>query len=287
MSDPGAVPIDPANADQLRIWNTDDGAFWAANADQFEQSTSVFRAALSEAARVRPSDHVLDVGCGTGEDSCEAARRANAGAVLGVDLSGPMLAQARDRAEAAGLDNVEFVAGDAQIYPFDPESYDVVISRMAVMFLADPLAAFANLARALRTTGRLVVMVWQAPADNEWTRAIIGAVTAELPASEPPAPGTPGPFALADPVRAGALLQAAGFRDLVTTPVTGPLWFGSGVEDALNFLTGFGAPKYVLSQSDDAAGNRLRSRLRAVLEEHVTSTGVTLDAAAWIYSARR
>ena len=151
MSDPGAVPVDPANADQLRIWNTDDGAFWAANADQFEQSTSVFRAALIEAARVRPSDHVLDVGCGTGEDSCEAARRANAGAVLGVDLSGPMLAQARDRAEAAGLDNVEFVAGDAQIYPFEPESYDVVISRMAVMFLADPLAAFANLARALRS----------------------------------------------------------------------------------------------------------------------------------------
>ncbi|HEX6683314.1 MAG TPA: methyltransferase domain-containing protein, partial [Candidatus Limnocylindrales bacterium] len=213
--------------------------------------------------------------------------RADAGSVLGIDLSRPMLARARRRAKAAGLGNVQFVAGDAQIHPFDPGSYDVVISRMAMMFMADPSAAFANLARALRSGGRLAVMVWQAPAANEWTQAIVGAVTAELPAGQPPAPGAPGPFALADPVRAGALLEAAGFTDLATTPVAGPLWFGSDVDDALEFLTGFGAPKYALDQLDPSAADRLRDRLRAVLGDHVTASGVSLEAAAWIYSAQR
>src|SRR5205085_7422709 len=132
---------------------------------------------------------------------------------LGVDLSSQMLALARETATAEGLTNVEFRHADAQVEPFESAAFDVVISRMGSMFFGDPIAAFANLHRALRPGGRLTLLTRQSIADNEWLtefRAAM-AVGRELPA---PPPEAPSPFALCDPDRVRAILGAAGLADV-------------------------------------------------------------------------
>jgi ubiquinone/menaquinone biosynthesis C-methylase UbiE len=123
---------------------------------------------------IRPQDRVLDVGCGAGQTTRDAARLAKSGSALGVDISTSMIERARELAKAEGLRNVAFVQGDASVHKFPPDEFDIVISRFGTMFFADPVAAFANLARSLRHSGRLMMMVWQDAERNEWTRRSSG-----------------------------------------------------------------------------------------------------------------
>src|SRR5688572_25991891 len=137
MASTGAVRIDPANAEQLRAWDGDEGAYWAANADRYDRAVAAHHGSFLAAAAIGRVDRVLDVGCGTGQLTGDAARAAPAGAALGVDLSSAMLDVGRRRAAAAGLPNVAFEQVDAQVHPFDPASFDVVVSRTGAMFFGD------------------------------------------------------------------------------------------------------------------------------------------------------
>src|SRR3954449_8387204 len=141
---------------------------------------------LRAAYGIRSGDEVLDIGCGTGLTTREAARLAAHGRVVGVDVSERMLERARELTAAEGLDNVRYELGDAQVHRFDPAGFDVAISRFGTMFFDDPPAAFANIAAALRPGGRLVLLVWQRHQDNEWARATD---PARGDAAQPPAPG--------------------------------------------------------------------------------------------------
>jgi ubiquinone/menaquinone biosynthesis C-methylase UbiE len=114
---------------------------------------------LRQACGVRPRDHVLDIGCGTGQTTREAARVAQDGSALGVDISASAIERARDLARAEGVHNIAFERGDAQVHRFPPERFDLAVSRFGTMFFDDPVAAFTNIGRALRPAGRLVMMV--------------------------------------------------------------------------------------------------------------------------------
>lgn len=141
-----------------RGWDGDGGTFWAQHADRFDRGVTGYREALLAAAAVGERDVVLDVGCGNGQTSLDAALRAHSGSVLGVDLSGAMLEVARTRAIAAGLTNVRFEQGNAQVHPFRSE-FDLVVSRNGTMFFDDPRAAFTHVVAALRPGGRLALTV--------------------------------------------------------------------------------------------------------------------------------
>jgi ubiquinone/menaquinone biosynthesis C-methylase UbiE len=146
---------------------------------------------LRRAYPLRRDDNVLDIGCGTGQTTREAARTAAGGSVVGIDNSAAMIDRARELTEADGLHNVTFVHADAQLHRFPSESFDVAISRFGTMFFSDPVAAFTNIARTLRRDGRLVMMVWQAHERNEWSVAIAHALASEgesLPAAPLPPP---------------------------------------------------------------------------------------------------
>ena len=152
---------------------------------------------------------MLDVGCGTGKPTLDLARLASPGHVLGVDLSRRMLGRARDRAEAEGLTNVEFLQADAQVHPFDEGAFDVAVSVFGAMFFNDPVAALSNVGRALRPGGRLAVLAWQALARNQWLVALRAALAVGRTLGAPPN-GAPGPFALAEPDHVRWVLGAAG-----------------------------------------------------------------------------
>src|SRR4051812_13241754 len=141
---------------------------------------------LRAAYGISPGDEVLDIGCGTGLTTREAARAAAPGRVVGIDVSERMLERARKVTAAERLDNVRYELGDAEVHRFHPVAFDVAISRFGTMFFSDPAAAFANIAAAVRPGGRLVLLVWQRQEDNEWVRAIDAALGHAAP---PPRPG--------------------------------------------------------------------------------------------------
>ena len=208
---------------------------------------------LRRAAGVQFHDHVLDIGCGTGQTTREAARAARAGSGFGVDVSAPAIERARELARADGLRNVTFEHANAQVHRFPPERFDLAISRFGTMFFGDPVAAFANIRRALRPAGRLVMMVWQAHERNEWDVAI----DQSLGAAEGPAAGThdgPDPFSLADPPTVKEILQAAGFAGVAFTDVCEPVYYGPDVAAALRL----GPRLHVHERSPEQAGSRRR-----------------------------
>jgi SAM-dependent methyltransferase len=233
---------------------------------------------------VRAGDQVLDVGCGAGQSTREAARAAAPGHVLGVDISDRMLERARELAAAEGLANVSFERADAQVHPFAPEHYGVAISRCGVMFFADPLAAFRNIARALRPGGRLVVLVWQARERNEWALAIDDALGGPVDLSA----ATDDPFSLGDAATTEGILVRAGFHDVGFTDVREPIFYGADTAEALEFVGGFQSTRAALERLEPAERDRALDRLRATLDAHrVDGRGVVFDARTWIVTARR
>ncbi|MFF1443655.1 class I SAM-dependent methyltransferase [Streptomyces sp. NPDC058295] len=238
----------------------------------------VFRAA----ARVGPRDRVLDIGCGTGQSTREAARAAADGSALGVDLSAPMLERARRLSDDQGLANVTFQEADAQVHPFPPERFDLCISRFGTMFFADPVAAFTNIGRALRPAARLVLLVWQERDRNEWATAIRRSLTA---AAAPP--HGPNPFSLADPTVTEGILTAAGFAEVGFTDVREPVYYGPDDAIAFDAVLRLWEVKELLAGLDPAAADQARTRLRTTLDAHHTDGGVYFDSRAWIVTARR
>jgi SAM-dependent methyltransferase len=206
---------------------------------------------------------------------------AHAGSALGVDISAPAIERARDLAEAQGVPNVVFEQADAQVCRFPRERFDLAVSRFGTMFFADPVAAFANIGRALRPDGRLVMMVWQAHDRNEWSMAIRRA----LGGTE----GVPGPdpFALADPAAVTEILEAAGFVGVTFTDVRQPMYFGPDVATALDWIRGFACTSEALGRLDPADADRALGRLRVTLAEHNGGKGVRFDSRAWIVTAHR
>ena len=149
------------NAEQFTYWNEVGGPKWVRYQAMLDRQMIAVGAATMDAARLEAGDAVLDVGCGCGSTTLAIARRLGAsGRCTGIDISRPMLALARERARAAGLDNVTFVHEDAQTCELRPQ-FDVLFSRFGLMFFDDPVRAFSNLHRAMRGGARLAFVCWQ------------------------------------------------------------------------------------------------------------------------------
>lgn len=211
---------------------------------------------------------------------------ATQGSVLGLDLSSRMLAYARERAKEEGLANVTFEQGDAQVYPFDDNTFDVAISRFGAMFFADPVAAFANIGRGLKPSGRLAILAWQPLADNEWLTAMREALALGRDLPSPPG-RAPGPFGLADPDHNRAILTEAGYKNIEIEDVAAPLFWGKDADVAYEFISDVGPTRGMLHDLDDAGKAKALDNLRELMNKHVTPEGVLLDSRSWLITATR
>jgi SAM-dependent methyltransferase len=236
---------------------------------------------LRAAARVGSHDRVLDIGCGTGQSTRDAARDAVAGSAVGVDVSAAMLERARQLSADQGLSNVTFQQADAQVHRFPPTHFDLCVSRFGTMFFADPVAAFTNIGRALRPEARLVLLVWQARDRNEWASAIRQTAAPVTPTRGPDA------FSLADPTVTEGILSAAGFTDVSFTDVHEPVYYGPDSATAFDAVLRLWEFKDLLAKLDAATAEQARTRLRTTVDAHDTDGGVYFDSRAWIVTARR
>jgi len=238
---------------------------------------------LRAAYGIDPGDEVLDIGCGTGLTTREAARAAAPGRVVAVDVSERMLERARQLTTVDRIRNVQYELGDAQVHRFDRAGFDVAISRFGTMFFSDPAAAFANIAAALRPDARLVLLVWQRLEDNEWALAI----EAALGDAALPPPGAD-PFSLGDAQATATVLEGAGFKDVRFADVHEPVLYGRDLDAALAFVRGFQSTSAVLASLDGTEAARTVERLRGMLAAHYSDErGVVLDSRSWLITARR
>lgn len=247
-------------------------------ADFYDAELRRYNEHFQAALNIGPRDRVLDIGCGAGQSTRDAARATEKGSVLGVDVSQELLQVARQRSAKDRLRNIAFELGDAQVHAFPVAHFDLCISRFGVMFFADPVAAFANIARAMRPGARIVLLVWQSQDRNEWATAIQNALA---PGSASPAAAA---FSLADPAVTTRVLTAGGFASVAFADVHEPVFYGANVDAAyaavVDLFVGRDAPA-------DTNADQSLQRLRTLLDAHLTSDGVLFDSRAWLVTACR
>ena len=252
----------------------------------YDAELRIHNARLRRVYGIGLDDHVIDIGCGTGQTSRDAAHTAVFGRVLGIDTSAPAIERARELAYGEGLQNVTHAVADAEVHSFDAEDFDVAISRFGMMFFVEPTSAFCNIARALRPGARLVMMVWQEHDRNEWALSIDNALAADQ-ASLLLRTDAMNPFSLGNPAAVTTILDAAGFVELSFTDVHEPVYYGRDVAAALDWVRGFADVRRTLQQLEPASKEQAVDRLVRTLEAHTRTDGIWFDSRAWIITARR
>jgi SAM-dependent methyltransferase len=280
-----------ANTQQREYWNGDDAREWFEEPRRFDEMLDPFGRQVLERAALLPGERVLDVGCGNGAMTIDAARRvAPGGHALGIDLSEPMLDIARRRATEASLDDIEFVAADAQVADLGAPR-DVLASRFGIMFFDQPDAAFTNLARALVPGGRLTFACWAPALENEWIAVPLAALIEAIgpPPGGLPGPDDPGPFRYGDPAPLVESLERAGLIEIAVDRTELPLLLGGhgSLDDAVTFIRNGGVARAILGDATAEQQDAAMRAIRAALEPYVTDDGVRIGSATWLVSARK
>lgn len=269
------------NTAQAQAWNGYEGDHWAGHYDRYDAVNRGFNEPLLAAAKVGAGDRVLDMGCGNGQLTRLAARRA--AVATGVDLSGPMLARARERAKAEGVENVSFEQGDIQVFAFPDAAFDVALSRFGIMFFADPVMAFGNVARALRPGGRMAFAAMTSLSGTD-LGVVFDSLAPHLPTFEI-GHGNGGPASFANPDHIRAVLDAAGFIEISCELVEFEGIWGSDAADAAEFLMGWGPVRHHRELAGFATDEGVRAALIEVLSPFTDTGAVRLRQAAWLVTA--
>jgi SAM-dependent methyltransferase len=279
------VAADRPNAAMAEYWNAAGGATWVAMQALLDRQIAPLSAATVEALAPAEGEHILDIGCGCGATSLELAWRVDPeGTVTGIDISAPMLEVARQRAKAAGYEQVRFIEADAQVYPFEPARFDGAFSRFGVMFFDDPPTAFANIRGGMKPGGRLAFVCWRAMAENPWMTVPLQAGLKHLPAPAPLDPAAPGPFAFAEAARVRDVLGRAGFSDIRVGPHDEPIGADT-LEDAITTAVRVGPLGLLMRENPDKQAVVMQA-LTEALSPYAGEAGVRLPSATWIVQAR-
>jgi ubiquinone/menaquinone biosynthesis C-methylase UbiE len=276
------------NADQIAYWNGPGGEHWTERQPLQDILLAPISQILIDSAAANSGERIVDVGCGCGSTSIALAQAvAPSGFVLGIDISAPMLARARQLAPKTLP--VDFVLADATVYPFDPASFDLLVSRFGVMFFAEPALSFANLRRALKPAGRLAFACWREPRENPMLMTPLQAAYKHVPKLPQPGPEDPGPFSFASEERVKRILREAGFVDVAIVPrnLSLDIAIGRGLEAAVQGAIEIGPASRALHDHPEDVRAAAKESIREALKPFVRGESVPLPAAIWIVTARK
>ncbi|MEE2915725.1 MAG: class I SAM-dependent methyltransferase [Pseudomonadota bacterium] len=265
-------------------WRGRVGETWAAEYRRTERAFSAIAQALDLTVAQHAPDkgRAVDIGCGAGSTAIALARARPDMTVTGIDLSVPLLSVAQSRAD--GIPRLQFVAGDARELLPSMAPLDLLVSRHGVMFFDDPVAGFADMARAARGGAPLVFSCFRSRIENDWS----GAVDRVLGQAAPADGHAPGPYALADRERTYRILHDAGWHRIAATPHDVRYFVGEGddaVEDALAFYRRIGSAAAILAAVDGGERRRLEDALRDMLAARICGGAIAFTAAIWIWTA--
>lgn len=273
------------NSRGLEFWNGTMAHSWVS---QQAVINDVFTAVTSlslGAAGPKRGEHVIDIGCGTGDTLLAFAKIVGpSGAVLGVDVSAPMLGFAKDRSADAGLGNVSCALADATTYGFEPRWADLVYSRFGVMFFDDPVKAFANIRSGMKESGRLVFVCFRTMPESPWFHVPIEAARPHVPPQPPADPTAPGMFTFARKDRLHGILAEAGFREIVLEATDVPM-HGKDVAQSMAFITQAGPLPALLEKASHEQRERATKAVRNALAARIGADGRGLHVGLWLVSA--
>ncbi len=269
--------------DQAALWNGAAGFTWVEAQEPLDRMFKPFEVLLVETALARGARKVLDVGCGTGATTLAIARALRGGDAVGVDISEPMLALARARAERERLP-ATFVLADAETHAFAPGFFDAVVSRFGVMFFADPVRAFANLRSAVRRGGDLALIAWRAPAENPFMTVAERTAAPFLPHIPPRRADAPGQFAFADSARVTGILERSGWAEIDIRPLDVACTFPRA--DLVGYLTRIGPIGRALRAADEQTRARITGAVLPAFDSYIDGDEVRFVAACWMIGAR-
>ena len=270
--------------EQTALWNGRAGRAWVEAQELLDQMFKPFEDLLVEAVSCGSGGRVLDVGCGTGSTTLAIARRLGAkGRCIGIDISDPMIAVARARAERESRP-ASFLRANAQIHAFEPESFDRIISRFGVMFFDDSVQAFANLRRAARDDAEFRFIAWRSAAENPFMTTAERAAAPFLPNIPARRPDGPGQFAFADQRRIDRILEESGWSGVEIRPIDVPCALPE--KELVRYLTRLGPLGQVLHEADDPTRARVIDAVRAAFDPYVHGAEVRFTAACWMARAR-
>ncbi|HEY0014748.1 MAG TPA: class I SAM-dependent methyltransferase [Longimicrobium sp.] len=271
------------NDEQITLWNGVAGQAWVDEQALLDRVLAPFQDLLVETVRASAARQVLDVGCGTGSTAVAVARLlAERGRCTGIDVSEPMIAAARARAERERAP-ASFVRGDAQVYAFQERSFDMIISRFGVMFFADPVQAFANLRRAAKDGAALRFVCWRSAAENPFMTTAERAAAPLLPELPTRLPDAPGPFAFADEGRVAGILKESGWTEIDIQPIDVPCTLPE--KELVRYLSRFGPVGLALREADEPTRTRVIETVRAAFDPYVHGDEVRYTAACWMVGA--
>lgn len=269
------------NDKQREHWNGPMAEAWIAMLDQLEHGLAAINAALMDFAVLEPGMRVIDIGCGPGTTTEEIALRIlPGGSAVGLDISGKLI----DAAIARFGTVAHFIEADAADHPFRPE-FDLVFSRLGLMFFAEPVAAFANIRRALKPGGRLAALTWGPMEEIPYLFEALGALRDLFPPLPPTPPNEPGGFALADKARLHAILEASGWRNIRIEKIRPPSFLGETLDAAVEQLIAIGPYARAFREADAATQKEARSRLHALLAKYETPSGIAPPSSCWLFGA--
>ena len=270
--------------EQAQLWNGAGGHAWVETQDLLEQVLEPFGAFLLDALPRTPRARVLDVGCGTGDTTLAVARALGpGGSSVGIDISNPMIAAARARAEREEV-QATFIVGNAQTHPFEPASFDGIVSRFGVMFFSDPVGAFANLRRAAAAGARLRFIAWRSPAENPFMTTAERAAGPLLPDLPPRKPDAPGQFAFANGDRVRTILEESGWKAIEIHPAN--VDCGLPEAELVRYLTRLGPVGLTLQGADEQTRAKVVDAIRPAFDPFVRGEEVRFTAACWVVDAR-
>jgi len=275
------------NADQIAYWNGPGGQRWASRQQAQDILLAPVLDILVGRAGAKSGERIVDIGCGNGSTTLAFAREVGpSGHLLGIDVSAPMLARARQATPANAP--VEFVLADATVYPFDRGSFDLVTSRFGVMFFAEPTLSFANIRKSLRPSGRLAFACWREPRDNPWMMVPLQAVYQHVPKLPPQGPEDPGPFAFASEARVQRILGDAGFADIKMErcDLSLDIAIGGGLDAAVQSALEIGPTSRALEGQAPELRAAAAISVRETLVPFVRDQAVALPGSIWIVTAR-
>jgi len=274
----------PTNDEQTTLWNGSAGRAWIEVQPLLDEILEPFGDLLVQAVATRSAHRVLDVGCGTGATTLAVARLLGVkGEVVGVDISEPMIGVARARA-AHDDSTATFICADAQTRPFEPASFDMMISRFGVMFFENSVSAFANLRRAATDDAELCLLAWRGAVDNPFMTTAERAAAPLLPNIPAREPDAPGQFAFANSGRVARILEESGWADIDIQPVDVPCAFPE--KELVPYFTQLGPLGRVLHEADEPTRARIIQTVRAAFDPYVDGNEIRFNAACWQISAR-
>jgi SAM-dependent methyltransferase len=268
---------------QTKLWNGAAGRAWVKTQELLNQIFRPFQDLLVDAVRTQPGTRVLDVGCGTGSTTLAIARLLGPkGRSIGIDISEPMIADARFRAEQE-RSPASFISANAETHPFEPASFDMIVSRFGVMFFDDSVRAFKNLRRAATDNAHIRFIAWRSAEENSFMTTAERAAAPLLPNLPPRRPGAPGQFAFGNAGHVRTILQESGWAEIDIQPVDVVCTLTE--KDLNEYLTWLGPVGLALQDLDERTRTQVIKAVRPAFDAYVQGAEVRFTAACWMVSA--